>query len=257
MGRSGWLGWQHGGGGDSVIDLSPYHRPALQFSGGKDSLACLYLLRERLDELTVYWLDTGDTLPETAAVVAEVREWVPRFEVIQSDSRAWRNEYGHPSDLVPAKAHPLGVAYGMNDFRLVSRFDCCWHNIMRPMHERMIADGVDAVIRGTKLCDTGTLPAEGATDAGYEVLLPIRDWSHDDVHAYLTSVGAPTNAVYSVAKGFSAPECMGCTAWWDDRKADYFRVLHPELLGEYQAKLRDIRRTLQSHLADLDAELGE
>jgi 3'-phosphoadenosine 5'-phosphosulfate sulfotransferase (PAPS reductase)/FAD synthetase len=239
-----------------VINLSAYKRPALQFSGGKDSLACLYLLREQLDHITVYWLDTGDTFPETRAVIDSVRGWIPHFEVIQSDVAAWRQEFGHPSDLVPAKAHALGVMYGMNDFRLVSRFDCCWHNIMAPMSRRMKADGVDAVVRGTKLADTGVVPAEGPTEEGYDVILPIRDWSHADVHQYLDSVGAPRNRLYETTRGFSAPECMGCTAWWDDSKAEYFRVVRPELLSDYQAKLRDIRSAIQSHLADLDAELG-
>ena len=34
-------------------------RVALAFSGGKDSQACLELLRPHLDRVTVYWLNTG------------------------------------------------------------------------------------------------------------------------------------------------------------------------------------------------------
>jgi phosphoadenosine phosphosulfate reductase len=118
----------------------------------------------------------------------------------------------------------------------------------------MIADKVDCVIRGTKACDTGTTPFEG-TDEFYEVVLPIRDWSHDDVFGYLESVGAPYNELYDHYKGISAPECMGCTAWWDDGKAAYFKAKHPERLGEYHASLTQIRTALQAHLADLDFEL--
>ena len=237
-----------------MIGLSAYKNPALQFSGGKDSLACLYVLREQLDQLTVYWLNTGDGCPETLAVVDEVRQWIPNFVEINSDSSSWRKKFGNPSDVVPSKTHWLGVAYGMADFRLSNKFDCCWANIMTPMHNQMVADGVDYVIRGTKTCDTGTVPFEGQ-DQFYTVALPIRDWSHQDVFAFLESVGAPYNSLYDHYKGISAPECIGCTAWWDDGKAAYFQALHPERLGEYRASLEQIRTALQSHLADLDFEL--
>ena len=239
-----------------MMDIDKYERPALQFSGGKDSLACLYLLRDKLDKLTVYHLDTGDCIPETVAVVEEVRAWVPNFVVIQSSVAKWRQEYGYPSDLMPAKAHWLGVAYGMNKFRLSNRFDCCWSNLMAPMHQQMIDDGVDLVIRGTKQCDTGTIPHEGKDDF-YEVALPIKNWTHEEVFEYLHSVGAPQNAVYEYYKNISAPECLGCTAWWDDNKAAYLKARHPEKLQEYRANLFAIAGTLQSHLADLYTELKE
>jgi len=35
----------------------------LQFSGGKDSLACLYLLKPRWHEIMVLWLSTPAVLP--------------------------------------------------------------------------------------------------------------------------------------------------------------------------------------------------
>jgi phosphoadenosine phosphosulfate reductase len=39
-------------------------RTALQFSGGKDSLACLHLYREQWPDLLVMWLNTGAVYPE-------------------------------------------------------------------------------------------------------------------------------------------------------------------------------------------------
>lgn len=239
-----------------TIDLSAYRKPALQFSGGKDSLACLYLLREQLERVTVYWMNPGDGCPETQEIIDLVRPWVPQFIEVKGDVAAWRATYGEPTDLAPASAHPLGVAYGMSRRKLVGRFDCCYHNIMAPMHQRMLDDGVDAVIRGTKLCDTGTLPAEGWTEH-YDIVLPLRDWSHRDVFAYLDRVGAPFNQIYQHMKGASAPECMGCTAWWDDGKAAYFKARHPERLAGYRASLIDIQHALRTHLADLETELKE
>lgn len=236
------------------MNLSKYRNPALHFSGGKDSLACLYLLRDQLDQITVYWVNTGDSCPETRAVVDAVRPWIPRFVEVQTDVAAWREENGNPTDLVPANAHFLGVAYGLSPTRLSNRFDCCFANLMKPMHERMLADGVDAVIRGTKMSDTGKVPAEGKTDF-YDILLPLRDWTHDDVFRFLDSVGAPKNPIYDYFTNISAPECMGCTAWWGDGKGKYLRALHPQAHREHVVKLEKIRRIVHRHLVELETEL--
>lgn len=237
-----------------MIDLSPFSNVALQFSGGKDSLACLYLLKDQLDNITVYHLDTGDMCPETQEVVEQVSQWVPNFVSVRSDVNSWRKENGFPSDLVPARAHILGVSYGMNPFQLSNRFDCCWNNLMKPMHDLMVDDGVDAVIRGTKLCDTGKVPAEGNVGP-YTVILPIKDWTHERVFAYLKEVGAPENALYRFFKNISAPECFNCTAWWDDGKARYLKELHPEQYRVYLANLTSIASVVNSHLAELYTEM--
>ena len=237
-----------------MLDLTRFKNPALQFSGGKDSLACLYLLREQLNDITVYYVDSNDGCPETLAVIEEVKSWVPNFVTIQTDVKKWRATYGTPSDIVLASSHYLAAPYGIDTLRLSNRFDCCMYNKMLPLHQRMVADSVDCVIRGVKLSDTGTVPFEGK-DEFYEVVLPIRDWTDNDVFSFLETVGAPYNAIYDFYKGISAPECMGCTAWWDDGKAAYFRALHPERLPEYHATLQQVKEALQAHLEHLDFEL--
>ncbi|MFG0641366.1 phosphoadenosine phosphosulfate reductase family protein, partial [Delftia sp. WSY_22] len=69
---------------DSVGQAIAGRRAALHFSGGKDSLACLYLLRPLVEQgLPVYWLSTGDTIPETRAVVDQVRAWIPDLRTVQ------------------------------------------------------------------------------------------------------------------------------------------------------------------------------
>jgi 3'-phosphoadenosine 5'-phosphosulfate sulfotransferase (PAPS reductase)/FAD synthetase len=238
-----------------MIDLSKYKNIALHFSGGKDSLALLYLYKDMLKAMTVYHLDTGDSCPETQEIVDWAKEWVPNFVVVNSDVATWREVNGYPSDLVPAKAHAIGVSTGMNDFPITNRFDCCYANIMKPMHDRMIQDEVDCVIRGTKIADSGKLAAEGKTEY-YDVILPIRDWSHDDVFNYLKENDAPENAIYSHFASASAPECFGCTAWWDDNKAKYLKKLHPQQFEIYRNNLGIIANTISSHVSELSQELG-
>lgn len=99
------------------------------------------------------------------------------------------------------------------------------------------------------------LPFEGPS-AFYTVLLPIKAWTHADVFTYLNAVGAPGNAIYEHFKGISAPECMGCTAWWDDGKAAYLKARHPAKYREYRVSLERVKAAIQSHLADLEHELS-
>lgn len=237
------------------MKIEGFKNIALQFSGGKDSLACLYLFREHLDNITVYWLNTGDCCPETLELIEQIKPSIPKFVEIKSDVKSWRITHGIPSDVVPVSSHQIAMSYGITTVRLSNRFDCCYNNLMLPLHTRMLEDGVDCVIRGTKVCDTGKVPAEGNC-GDYYVMLPIKDWSHDDVFNYLALVGAPYNKIYDHYKSISAPECFGCTAWWDDGKSAYFKALHPERLTEYRASLEQVKAALKTHLLDLENELG-
>lgn len=237
------------------MDLNKFSNVALHFSGGKDSLALLYMLKPWLDRITVYSLDTGDRPPETQAVIDEVKAWIPKFVEVRADSKAWRKANGICSDLVPAHSELLGVLYGMSELRLSSRFQCCSANLMLPMHLAMVEDGVDLVIRGTKLTDTGKVPFEGKSPY-YEVWLPLKLWTHEMVFSYLVEQGAPQNPIYQYSTG-SSPECLTCTAWWDDGKAKFLKACHPKEYREYRVSLTAIRTALQRSLDELDSELGE
>lgn len=218
--------------------LAPHRNIALQFSGGKDSLAVAYMLRPFWDRLTFYHLDAGDLLPEVREVVDGMAARVPNFVRVESDSKAWAEVHGQPSDLTPYTGTPPAMLMG-GKTRISGRWDCCGHNRWIPMHQRLAADGVTLVIRGTKRCDMAKLPAAtGDTSMGYELWLPIEDWSHDDVFAYLREVGAPLAKVYS--HKVNAPECATCPAWWNEGRAAYLKVHHPHLFAAYARRLRTV-----------------
>lgn len=232
--------------------LGKRERIALQFSGGKDSLAVAYLLREHWERITFYHVDTGDLLPEVQDVVATIEWQVPKFVRISTDAPGWLDAVGLPSDLVPTTSTAAGLAVGLSGRRIVDRFDCCASNIMAPMHHRMLSDGITLAIRGTKRCDMPRLPHEGGQTDSYYLWLPIVDWSDADVFAYLREVGAPICRVYE--NGTQSPECATCPAWWSEGRAKYLGKYHPALYATYQQRLTVLRQEIAPHWAALNQE---
>lgn len=239
-----------------MTDFSPldrHQRIALQFSGGKDSLAVLHLLRPHWERLTVYHVDAGDLLPEVREIVAGVESLAPHFIRIETNSRDWTARIAEPCDLIPHTATPLGIVLGGRP--LVDRYTCCWNNLMKPMHERMVADGVTLAIRGTKRCDSKRMAAEsGDKSLPYELWLPIQEWSHDDVFAYLRSIGAPVARLYE--HRVNAPECATCPAWAEEGRAAYLKAHHPELLAVYKTRLRSVAAQVAPVCRAISAELA-
>lgn len=234
--------------------IDRHERVALHFSGGKDSLAVVYILRPYWDKLTIYHVDTGDLLPEVREIVAMVEKMVPKFQRIQTNAVEWTARIGMPSDLVPTTSTFVGLSLGMSKRRIVDRFVCCGENIMLPMHNRMLDDGITLAIRGTKRADAVRLPAEsGHTAGGYELWLPLQDWSHEQVFAYLREIEAPICRVYE--HRVNAPECATCTAWWGEGRAEYLRKYHPELYAKYRNNLLAVNAEIVPHLQTLQGEL--
>jgi phosphoadenosine phosphosulfate reductase len=235
--------------------MTPHRNIGLQFSGGKDSLAVAYLLRPHWDRLTFYHVDTGDLLPEMREIVRHIENQVPYFVRIATDARKWTDEVALPSDLVPMTCTEAGLLFGLSKRRLIDRFTCCHINLMMPLHERMKADGVTLAIRGTKRADFPKLPAEnGPTPLGYSLWLPLLDWSHDDVFAYLREAGAPICRIYE--HRVNSPECATCPAWWNEGRAAYLKKHHPDLAAAYSARLQAVAGEVMPVLATLQAEMA-
>jgi len=242
------------------MDLSPLlrHPPgkrALSFSGGKDSLAVVELLREYLDEITIYHLDTGDLLPEMRESVSRVEAFAPHFVRVETDVSGWIATHGLPTDLLPFHSHPVGQHLGQATVRLVGRYDCCYANLMWPLFKRIYDDGFTLLIRGTKRCDIPRLPAEpGEIVDGVELWYPLLDWSHDHVFDYLRERNVPLPRVYDYVT--NSPECARCSAWWGEGRAAYLKKYHPEIWVEYDARLQVVIDAVAPSLALLRHEAG-
>lgn len=235
--------------------IGSHDKIAFQFSGGKDSTAALFMLKEYWPKMTVYWTNPGDPSKETLEVLAVLRPHLPNFVEILSDVKSWREFYGNPSDIVTWHGHWIGNSIGMGKQKVSNRFDCCWNNLMAPMHDRMLADGITLIIRGTKDSDMPEQPIDsGDVINGIEMLYPIQNWSDGMVMNFLKEEGAPVADYYDHGAK-SAPECMGCTAWWSDRKAKWLKAKHPEQHAKYVEFLNGQREDILAALRDLDKEI--
>ena len=182
--------------------LDRHEHIALAFSGGKDSTACLYLMKPFLDRITVYHLDTGDLLPEIVERVERAAAWIPHFVHIQTDVASWILANGLPTDLWPYHSHAIGQAMGEYTVPLVPRYTCCFENLMFPCFRRMVDDGNTMIIRGTKRVDMRHLPTEDGhvTATGVELFLPLRDWSNEKVRVFLARNGVSLPRLYDKMK---------------------------------------------------------
>ena len=80
----------------------------LWFSGGKDSMACIYLLKEHLDNINVVWVNTSKNYPELLDTVARAKKLCPNFIEVKTDRDAQWEGNGLPSDIVPIEYTKMG-----------------------------------------------------------------------------------------------------------------------------------------------------
>lgn len=219
---------------------------ALELSGGKDSVACLYLLRDRLNDITVYWLNTGDNFPETLAVISECRKIIPHFVEVVSDVAQWRAINGTPSDVVPSTGWQVHLPLEDGEIRVSDSYLCCAHNIMNPLHERVLADGNTTIIRGQKLSDKHkSFIRSGDVVDGITFEFPVEGWNDDEVFRFLNRVGAPIHDCYLT--GDHGADCMHCTGWWEHSNSELLER-HPRVNAYVYHTHQRIRKMVEKRM---------
>lgn len=236
--------------------IQRHERIALQFSGGRDSLACLYLMRPYWDRIRVYWLNAGDPFPETLALMAKIRDQVPHFIEVQGRQPEVIAEGGIPSDLVPVNRTPIGlVGTRSNEQPIQDRYTCCVRSRMIPLHERMIEDDITLIIRGQKNSDRLKGPLRsGQVDGGIEYLFPIEDWTTGQVNQFLQEQGVKLPKFYVLLN--SAPDCMTCSAYWEEGVSAYLKRYHYPAYETVQARLDAIQQAVAGHIQHFNAEVN-
>ena len=235
--------------------LDRHEKAVLQFSGGKDSLACLYLLQPWWGKVTVAWVNTGDVFPETIEQMAGIRAMVPNFLEIASNQPANIAEHGWPVEMLPLTRTPLGRMLDGHPHPLMQPyFSCCNVNIWTPLQQAMNDLKATLLIRGTRVAEARKSSVRSGTIIdGVEFLHPIEDWSSQQVKDFL---GDRLPAHYRDTD--TSLDCVHCTGWLYENagKMRYMAKHHPAAYEEVARRIREIRDASVAELAYIDGALN-
>lgn len=232
--------------------LHGHERIVLQFSGGKDSLACLLLLKDHLHKIQVLWMnpDGAHALPEVLQQMGRVEAFCPNFSAVYGFSRAQIKEKGLPVDTLPVRSHVAVQWLTQRPESLILQpfLDCCMENLLAPMHAATLEFAPTLIIRGQKLSDYHKSPVRsGAVIEGVQYWFPVESWDDADVRAFIAdSPLLPTTA----ADATRSLECPGCTAYRHESawQLPYLEKHHPALGAQLREDLKAIRAELVDDL---------
>lgn len=220
---------------------------ALAFSGGKDSMACLHLLREEL--ACGIYVETGFTYPETEQMVAYAETLLPIHRV-KSDREGQNQREGIPADVVPINWTKLGQSItGPKAVMIQSYLGCCWDNISWPLLQQAKALGVTTLVYGQRADESHTAPVQyTAMIDGLMRLHPIEDWTAQRVLEYLaTKMTVPSH----YALQHSSLDCYDCTGFQESTRdlVAWTKREHPDLYACYASRAQAVQMALEQSQA--------
>lgn len=236
---------------DLAAFFSRHQRVMLQFSAGKDSAACLYLLEPFWDRLTVAWMNPGNPTREVVEYMARIAKLVPSFLEVKGNQPEWIRRNGYPVDVLPFHSTRLGkIASDKPVMRFAPAENCCRANMWEPLAREVISGDYTGVIRGQKSCDSLKIPVtSGQVIEGIEYLFPLQDWSDEQVFDFIGP-----NLPPAYARGLrSSVDCRNCTAYAEEHQGLVEDLLHeePDAASEIRAVHLELDRQLSEYIAVL------
>lgn len=220
------------------------------FSGGKDSMACLHLLKDRL--ACAIYADTGFSFPETHEMVNYAASLVP-MHVVLTDRKSQQEREGMPSDVVPVDWTALGQhLHGPKPITIQSYLQCRFENVSHPMWLKAKALGVTHLVTGARADESknaGTKAVSPETE-GIISLYPLHDWTEADVFAYLETVMTVPAHYYEVPN-MSSLDCWDCTAFLSDSGPllAWMKRRYPHIYAQRATRENQLYAALQEALA--------
>lgn len=232
----------------------------LQFSGGKDSTACLHLLKPWWDKVHVVWVNPGAPYPEMLEQMEFMRGLVPHFHEVLGNQPAWVEQFGYPVDVAPLWHSNWGQSMRAEPTTRFHPFvDCCHTNLWAPLAQAVTDLGATLVVRGQKIGDpmVSKYP-DGYTENGVTYAFPIHDWDDARVFAFLDAEGAYVPRQYAEGAD-SSFDCWNCCAYGSHNAARFTHMKrhHPVMWARMAPVLADLRDALRKDTEWLDNIEGE
>lgn len=231
-----------------------HEKVGLLFSGGKDSLTCLYKCKPYWDKLVVLWANTGKNFPEVVEFIEQVRKMVPHFLEVKSDQDGFVKTFGYPAEVVTARFTPEGLPYNTRKPRqqVVNKYQCCAYNLWRPIEEAMVKSGCTGFVKGQRgddPCNDSWVDKFELQGRQCEMFYPCRDLKESDCLEYLKSQGVDLSERFFI--GRSSLDCWDCTGYWEylPKRLAYMKKHHPE-------KHEYVVRVLKNIKADVEDDIS-
>ena len=221
---------------------------ALALSGGKDSMACLHLMRGQL--ACAIYVETGYSYPETRAMVDYANTLLP-VHIVTSDRDAQQAQAGWPSDVVPIAWTHLGQQVTTKKPMMIQSYlGCCFENIAAPLLAKARELGVTHLVYGQRREESHTSTARnGDAVMGLIRVHPIEDWTASQVLAYLDErMGVPEH--YRTVT-HSSLDCYDCTGFQRDSqdRIEWTRHHYPAFYAAYRSRADQIDAAIQDSLS--------
>jgi phosphoadenosine phosphosulfate reductase len=244
------------------MSLLGHEKVMLSFSGGKDSLAALYMVRDWLDCITVVHADTGAAYPHMKAFIESTcRKLGAKLVLVGAQQRVldYTEQYGLPTDILPIwRASEYDKLHRERpDEMLQSCLTCCDAMIWTPIQEHIRDAGYTLVIRGAKEVDAQRGVAPGFVENGVTYESPIWDWTDEDVFEYLKSEGAELPAQYAWGD-LDSLDCWCCTGHagrYLGARIKYTKIEYPELYQELASRVDRMRTTVRAETKRINDDI--
>ncbi len=243
---------------DDASTGAQHERIALQFSGGKDSTALLYLARPWLDRITVIFADSGATFPHVIKHIERTCTHLgARLEVIHppADVFAFTAQHGLPADIVPVEASPEMLPFRNPSAPqiLQSYMCCCAAMLWVPMGRWIQENDITLVLRGSKGGDKRVGVGPDYEVNGITFRSPLWEWSDERVFEYLRAEGVDLPAHYPGIP--DSLDCWSCTAHLahhGDAKLRYIREHYPDLWPIVRERMDRVYAALSAELKRIE-----
>lgn len=232
---------------------------ALWLSGGKDSVACMFLHEAELSDIQVLWANTGRYLPEHLAWMETLRVFCPNWHEVKTDRDGQNAKNGLPADVVPVRVTNFGaMATGHEPkVKLQSQIQCCYENISGPLWERSKNLKVTEIICGQRNAESYKAPRKhGDVIDGITFSHPIEDWSTERVVEYVRSkIDVPD--FYRL--GRTSLDCYDCTAYLGESEdwVHYMKTRHPNRYKEFVWRLQIVAAVVDAEMKPMQRILED